>query len=70
MQFKMWLSVTLLVVIVMGLINFGYTHYVVHNAVSFSTGKEVLAKHGLLIYSQLTLHLLQFAMAGLMVYKR
>lgn len=63
------LSTILLVLIVVGFITYGYTTYVVNQSQTISTGSDVLAKHGLLVYGQLAIQLLQFAVAGLIVYK-
>lgn len=69
MHLKMILSTTLLVLIVVGFITYGYTTYVVNQSQSIAAGADVLQKHGLLIYGQLAIQLLQFAVAGLIVYK-
>lgn len=69
MHFKMILATTLLVLIIVGFITYGYTTYVVHSSNNISAGTDVLKSHGLLIYSQLGIILLQFAVAALNVYK-
>lgn len=63
------LSTILLVLILVGFITYGYTTYVVNQSQAITKGSDVLAKHGLLVYGQLAIQLLQFAVAGLIVYR-
>lgn len=63
------LSTILLVLILVGFITYGYTTYVVYQSQIITKGSDVLAKHGLLVYGQLAIQLLQFAVAGLIVYR-
>lgn len=69
MQWKRILPTALLALIVIGFITYGYTTYVINQSTLIQAGADVLKKHGMLIYMQLALQLLQFAVAGFIVYK-
>ena len=66
MNLKMILAATLLVLIVVGMIVYGYIMYAIN---SDTNGKALITTHKMLVYGELVIMLLQFAVSGLVVYK-
>lgn len=70
MNLKRMLSTSLLVLIMVGLMTFGYTVYTIRaDGTANTNGAALVTKHQALLYAQLVVHLLEFAMAGIVVYK-
>lgn len=66
MNLKMILSVTLMVLIVMGMITYGYLMYTIN---SDAGGKNLITSNKLMVYSELVIQLLQVAVGIILVYK-
>ena len=70
MHFKLILATTEIVLIVMGLLTFAYTVYAMYSdTTANTTGAAVVKAHQYMLYVNLVIQLLQFAVAGLLVYK-
>lgn len=66
MNLKMILMVSLLALIVVGMITYGYLMYSIN---SDTNGATLITKHKLMVYSELVIQLLQFAVGAIMVYR-
>lgn len=69
MHFKMILAVTEVVLIIMSLLTFAYSVYVIYCDAKITSGENAIISHKFLLYTNLVIQLLQFAVAGLLVYK-
>lgn len=69
MNFRMILASSLLVLIVVGMGKFGYTVYAIHAESTTLAGPAVVKAQKWKMITQLVIDLLQFAVAGFVVYK-
>lgn len=66
MNLKMILAVTLMVLIVLGMITYGYLMYTINSATG---GQTLITSNKLMVYSELVIQLLQVAIGTMLVYK-
>lgn len=66
MNLKMILAVTLMVLVVLGMITYGYLMYTIN---SNTGGKTLINSNKLMVYSELVIQLLQVAVGIMLVYK-
>lgn len=66
MNLKMILTVTLMVLVVMGMITYGYLMYSIN---SNAGGATLITNHKLMVYSELVIQLLQVAVGVVMIYR-
>lgn len=66
MNLKMILAVTLMVLVVLGMITYGYLMYTIN---SNTGGKALINSNKLMVYSELVIQLLQVAVGIMLVYK-
>lgn len=66
MNLKMILAVTLMVLVVLGMITYGYLMYTIN---SNTSGKTLINSNKLMVYSELVIQLLQVAVGIMLVYK-
>lgn len=66
MNLKMMLGVSLLALVVLGTITYGYLMYSIN---AETAGTALVTKFKLMVYAELVIQLLQIAVGGLLVYK-
>lgn len=66
MNLKMILAVTLMALVVMGMITYGYLMYSINSGVG---GAALITNNKLMVYSELVIQLLQVAVGVVMIYR-
>lgn len=69
MNLKMILLIALLVVLLMGLMTYGYLTYSIYNISTATTGDVIVKTNQLMFYANLVLNVLAFGLAGAVTYK-